>query len=270
MSFVGDFTMPVLARPSKNSSWREDHVLTVHDLARDGMSDAQMASILGVDSRTFQSWRRRFPLFAKAIEHGRAKANYSENEVATFADYCYKRLPPDLQMLWDEITLCEDEPNGILRMQALLDRHGLRARQNLFLHAMIASNFNATAACRKVGIRRGTLDNWIQTDPDFPPLMDEIHWLKKNFFESAIIRLVRGGEPSAVIHVNKTINKDRGYGTTADLNLNVNGKLTHVHAVIDVDKLNLPIEIRRQILSAYRLLQEQEKPILYQEKQESA
>ena len=136
-------------------------------------------------------------------------------------------------------------------MERLLDNAGKRARQHLFLYALTASNFNASEACRKVNISRKTFENWVTTEPEFGQLIDEMHWHKKNFFESALVGLIRSGDSSATIFANRTLNRDRGYNEKFELE--VKGQVNHAHAhIVQIDDLNLPIKVRRLILEAMR------------------
>jgi len=245
------------ATKRKARSWKDEFILTAYDLARTGLSDSKIAENLGVQFATLREWTKRYSLLALAIKKGREIVKEDSGTV-TFADYVYKRLPEDLQELWDDIQECSREKNGIKRIEALFKGRGLRARQHLFIHAVTASNFNFSEACRKVGINRETFNGWKERDPDFARLVDEIHWHKGNFFENALLTRVKHGDPLAIMFANRTFNRDRGYGNKVEVN--VTGSVQHVHTV-DVEALPLPLETLVQIREAMRLQESRRKPL---------
>lgn len=243
--------------------WNDRFLFLAYDLAKAGMSEARINGALGISHCAMYAWKKTRPLFALALAEGASRKINADGSQQNFFEYLHDRLPDELLELWEEIDLCQTERNGVKRMETLFARHGLRTRQHFFLHALARSLFDASAACRFVGISLKTLNSWITDDPDFATLMDEIHWHKKNFFENHLMTLVDDGDPAAVLHVNKTINSDRGYGTKMELN--VSGQVNHVHAIVDLDALELPIEIRRAILSAHRKTQGQSNLLEHQE-----
>lgn len=238
-------------RLGKKFVWRDEFYVKAYELAKTGMSDDHLAKALGVTVVTLNKWKRIRPAFKDAID--KANREVAKSGVSSFLDYVYDRLTPELQVLWDEINACDEEDNGTLRMEALLSRAGTRARQHLFIHALIARNFNASRACRAVNISVGTLNTWMQ-DPQFSQMIDEIHFHKKNFFEGALIGLVKARDPSAIIFANRTFNRDRGYGDKTTIEHT--GQVNHAHAVINVDELDLPLEQRKEILLKLRAKQE--------------
>lgn len=226
--------------------WKDIYFVRIHELAKIGMSNKGMAKTLGVSHMTFNYWLKRKPELLEIIQE--ARGNDAAQTRESFLDYVYKRLTPALQSLWDEITQVDKAKSGVAKIEALLLNHGQRVRQQLFVHALVACNFNASEACRKVNISKKTFENWCHSDPDFQDLIDEIHWHKKNFFEGALMKLVKKGDTSAVIFVNKAFNKDRGYSDKQEID--VKHQHIHAHAVVDIDSLKLPLEVRKQLLEA--------------------
>lgn len=233
------------------AKFTEDYYVTAYELARSGYSDKRIAQALGTNGNTLGRWRTKHPALDAAIKRGRLVSTGGEG-VATFRDYVYKRLPENLQALWTEIQACEDEPNALTRLQTMFANQGLRVRQHLFLHALTARNFNVSEACRLTGIARRTFEAWVSSDADFADLVDEINQCKKDFFESALVRLVQAGEPSVVIFANKTYNRDRGYNEKLDVS--VNGTVNHLHAVVPAEAVlpKMPLDARRALLQAVR------------------
>lgn len=221
--------------------------VTAYELARDGLSDEQIAKALGVTGITFRRWCRRRPALADATARGRHHRDPAE--ALTFHEYVYNHLSPNLRDLWGEIQDCQELTNGVERVEALFKHHGIRARQHLFIYALTQSLFNVSGALRKVGLPRKTFESWCANDPEFAELIDEIHWHKQNFFEQAFIGRVAAGDTAAVIHAVKTKCRDRGYNEKIEIEHT--GTVHHEHTV-SVAELDLPLDTRRAILDALR------------------
>lgn len=228
--------------------WKDTHPVDIYILAKEGKTIKDIAAALGVSEPQFHAWLRERPVVRYAVDKG--KSTGPKEAAVKLQDYVYKRLPEHLQTVWDEICYWEEAGSGIEKIEAMMANEGLHARQSLWLHAMVSGSFNASDACKKVGVSMTTLKNWIANDPDFAELVDELQVHKKNFFESALIDLVTSRDAMAVIHANKTINRDRGYSEKIDVN--VSGTVNHNVTVVSIDTLQLPIETREQILSALR------------------
>ena len=154
------------------SSWSDTYYVRAYELAKTGLSDTKVAEMLGVSYPTLKSWLSKKPALQDALDRGRK----GPQTAASLQDYIFDRLSPKLRYLWEQITLCESAPNGILRLEALLSNAGKEARQSLFLYALVNCSYNPSEACRRVNITRQTLNSWIKTDPLFCELMDEIQW----------------------------------------------------------------------------------------------
>ncbi|MAF24522.1 hypothetical protein CL634_02960 [bacterium] len=232
------------------SKFKDEYYVTVYELARSGMSENKMSKNLGVSTVTLRSWKKKNKALRDAIERGRN----SKGKMTTqrWFDYVYQKLPENLMKIWDEIQDLEAQPNGIQKIESLLETNGKRARQHIFLHALVTANFNVSRACSICNIPRRTFENWVTNEPDFSELMNEINVHKKNFFEASLVGLVARGDSAATIFVNRTYNRDRGYNEKVDVN--VIGKIEHehVHAHISIDELELGLEVRTEILKAIR------------------
>lgn len=244
--------------PKRQEKFREDMYVTAYELARDGLSDTQIAKTIGVAWITFRGWMERHPALVDAVERGRKRR--TPGDEFTFHDYIFQHLSPDLRPLWEEITRCEDEENQMERVEALLANRGTRVRQHLFIHALTKSCFNVSRSLRMLCIPRKMYENWRQNDPDFIALVDEIHWHKENFFESAFIGRVAAGDTTAIIHAAKTKLRHRGYNDKVEIE--VSGTVTHEH-LIDINTLDLDMGTRRAILEALRARKEAPPAIPY-------
>lgn len=227
--------------------FEETMYVTAYELARDGLSDQQIAKTLGVAGITFKGWCNRRPALADAVARGRYRRDPGDE--FTFHNYIYDHLSPHLQEVWKDINACELLENGVERVEALLANTGIRARQHLFLYSLTQSAFNISKSLRKLNIPRRSYEDWCANDPDFAELIDEIHWHKKNFFEQAFIARVKAGDTPAVIHAVKTMCRDRGYSDRVEVVHS--GTVTHNHAV-NITDLALPIAIRQAVLTALR------------------
>lgn len=233
------------------SAWKDEFYVKVYELAKTGMKEHKIARAIGVTINTWKKWKVKRPALRRALKQAQNKE--SAEAASTFRDYVYKRLPVELQKVWDQIDLLDREPNGVKRIEALVAHHGKHARQHLFLYALTHSCFNVSEACRKMCLPRKSFETWMVQDPDFAALMDEIHICKKDFFEGALVRLVERGDTTATLFVNKVFNRDRGYVEPSQ-RIDVSGQVNHahLHGVVDIEKLNLPLEVRKLMLKAIR------------------
>jgi len=238
----------------KLNRWKNENYIEIFLLAKDGLSDRQISKALGIERPTFQYWKKKDKALRNALERGRGFKRQGE---MTLQDYVYGRLSEPMRNLWDKITECDTEENGVRRIEALLKANGKRARQCLFIHAYLSSSFNASEACRRVNIPYGKFKQWVLSDPDFHQLMDEMLEHKKNFYESALVKLVKKGESAAIIFANRTINRSRGYGDKVEVNHT--GQIDHRMLVVSIDELKLPLEIRQTFLQAVREKKERDK-----------
>lgn len=244
-----------MARPAKEKEparkvpWQDMFYLRAYELSMLGWTEKQICSDIGADLVTFKRWKEERPVLLAALERGKKKSK--EKELG-FAGYIYEQLPEHLKELWDRIDRCSHIEGGMLKAEALLEEGGKMARQHLFLYALVKSNFSQTKACRAVNVSKSMLDEWIETDPNFHELIQEIHWHKGNFFEEALIDKVKDGDAGSIIFANRTFNKDRGYGEKSTLELT--GNVNHNH--FNIDELELPLETRLIILDAMKKKEE--------------
>jgi hypothetical protein len=230
------------------SKWDDKMLIWAHEYAREGLTDAGIGRALNIPAPTFRQWLNKKPLLKYAIDRGR-HLNKTRS-TRTFLAYLREHLSDELRPLWDEILALDLKESGIDKFEAMLASKGKRARQQLFLYALVSSGFNASEACRRTGIDRKTMHAWIYNDPEFAELMEEIRWHQGNFFEGALVRKIAEGDTAATIFANKTFNRDRGYAEKVDVQ--VSGQIDHSHTVIKIDELDLPLALRRQLLEAIR------------------
>lgn len=228
-----------------NQKYTEDMIYQVYDFAKLGYSSNRIRNLIGVTCKTWTKWMRVHPEMAKAYKKG--KSAYSRTEGSTsFKDYVYGRLSPDLQKYWDALEESEKDGNALVKYESLIKNCGKDSLKRLFLYALVACNFNESEACRKMNIPRVRVLKWIQNDMNFANLINELHIHKGNFFEEALIKLVKEGDSTAIIFANKTFNRNRGYNDKLDLSIETNGNK------MDINTLDLDLDTRRSLLEALR------------------
>lgn len=241
--------------PRKPLVWKDEFYVLAYDLAKAGMTDCSIAKALGVTQTTFDKWKREKTALANALATGRTKQDRVKGETQgeTLQDYVYKRLPEALKELWDDLNSIDKINPGPERVERLLREQSKRVRQHLFVHALLMHAFNASEACRLVNISRPILQYWNATDPTFAELVQDILWHKKNYFESRLVELVQEGNPLVTMMVNRTLNRDRGYGDKVEIKHS--GSIDQKHQVT-VKSLNLSLDTRKELLERMRKVRE--------------
>ena len=118
-------------------------------------------------------------------------------------------------------------------------------KQRLLVHALSVTRFDLNRCCQMLDISKAHLDRWAKDDPRFAKLWAEVHFQKQNFVESALMELVADGNTRAILFANERLNREQ-YGQE----IKVTGQVNHVHAHIDISKLDLAPETLSQILYA--------------------
>lgn len=238
--------MPVKGSRPK---FRTTYYVRIYKMANTGLKDKQIAAQLGVRFSTFRSWRKTDPAVRDALEQARALAPDGK-AVDSLNNFVYQRLPRKLQPLWEAICEADEEPNGEKRLELLTKNCGRRAKQHLWLHALVVKHFNKNEACRVTNISKSTVDLWIQSDPEFMQLIDSIMEMKRDFIEGALMGLISQGDSAATIFAAKTLCKKMGYDPK--VTVEVQGSMTHKH--IDLNQLldQMSIDTRKEIVKAFQ------------------
>lgn len=269
--------MGKLKRKPKQSVWRDTFYLTAYELASQGLVDSRIARALGVTVQRYQRWLKEKPAFLDAIRRGRESrtgppAGQWGGCGERFLDYAYKRLPPDLQSLWREIESVNgvdpedgeyrrelEHPDAYRKIEAMFSYPGMvRARQSLFIHALVASNFNANEACRKLCVTFNTYRRWCE-DPKFRALADQIEEIKDNFAEAGLFRGISQGEPSLIMFA---LRGRMPHKYNPKVSVRHEGEVNVLTASVDLDKLldDMPLEERRNLLKRLKQVAPKEIP----------
>lgn len=226
------------------------HYVQVYLFAREGKKVTAIARAIGVTPMTLRSWIEKDKGMKEVYQKAKKEHEVSLNRKSGLEDYFYKRLPPHLQMLWDELIAFDEANSGPESYELLYKGKSPRIQQHLFVHALVTSSFNVSEACRMTGISHARYKRWCILDPHFADLLEEVKEHKKNFFDSSLVRLVEAGDSPATIFANKTYNKDR-YGE--ELNVKVEGSVQHQHHVLlDIETAPLSLRTRRELLQILR------------------
>jgi hypothetical protein len=242
----------------KSMKWKPIYLVLIYRMMRNGIPEKDQAKALGVTRERIYRWMNELPELKEAVEMARRER--AENE--SMPDWVYAHLSPELQEIWKKIEKWHEMPDGVAKIELMLQDEGKRVRQQLFLYALCVSNFCPSAALRMVNVSRKTLNFWISSDGEFAELVDEVQWHKGNFFEESLVRLVREGNPAAVLFANKTFNKERGYQATAKLEVEHSGAV--LHGVVDLAELMdyLSQPCRLELLEALRQKNAKDTPAL--------
>jgi hypothetical protein len=233
-----------LKRQGRSTSFRFIHVLKAYDCAKQGFSDRAIADAIGINKHVLVRWIRKYSRLRIAIKVGRKKIQTA----GTFEKYVYDQLSPKMRIVWDKLMKFHNQ-GAIQKVEVLLDGKGESVRQAMFIHALVHSNFNASRACSFVNITKQRLLKW-QMDDEFAQLLEEIDWHKKNFMEGSLMDLVAAGDKQAIMFVNKTLNRDRGFGNKIEVEHKGAIGHTHQHNVMDFTPVldRLPVKYKMKVL----------------------
>ena len=241
--------------------------LELHLAAIEGLTVEATADRLGVTGQTIRNWLKGKRAARRAWEHGQAAR---KDTVATadaqkdFAQYIFRQLPPELQVLWELAIGDGDDGIDYTVSAGIIGGAGEYARKYLYAHALACSGWNRNQAMQVCGVAYREVQRWQAEDADFLELMHQMEYYRKNFFENQLHNLVARQDGAAVMFVNKTINRDRGYGESVAVNHS--GKVTQDHtgtvnqniSLVALGNLNLPIEVLRQVTEAIEASKGQE------------
>lgn len=228
--------------------WKESYIFFIYECARKGMAGTEIAKALEVSYATFNKWLERYPLARMAVKKGKQA---KQDKGATFRQYMLHQMTEDQRHVWNMIEAANLEKTGFALLDEIVSDQGERSMQTFYLQALVSSNFNSTRACAMLGLSFKKVEEWL-SDPAFADMISEIEIHKKNFFEDAFIDLAAEGNPGAIIHANKTLNADRGYSEKKVIEHQGTIQHDHNHLLIDVTRLELSIECRKELLRAIR------------------
>lgn len=89
--------------------------------------------------------------------------------------------------------------------------------KNALLAALESSLGVKTTACKKVGISRTMLYNYLEEDEEFAAKVKDIENISLDFVESQLFQQIKQGSTAATIFYLKTKGKNRGYTERKEL-----------------------------------------------------
>ena len=230
-----------------NKSWNNHYVYLGYECASKGMSDQAICEMFGISLARLRKWYDKYPELHFGVLRAREASKYENG----FQNYVYKRLPEELIPVWEEILMLKKSKAPTYQLEQLLQKQGTVGRQRLFIHALVHNRFNVSESLKSVNVALNEYKKWLDKDPVFAELVNEVQFHKKNFVEGGLMDLVAMGDKHAIMFANKALNSDRGYGDK--LSVEHSGTINHnVSGQIDVMQLDLPDEVFRLILEAHR------------------
>ena len=233
--------------------WADENYVKAYELARSGASDTGIALALGVKQHTtWLRWLKERPALRNAVDTGRGM----KEEKGSIEDELLDKLPEGTRVLWERMLKTEGLSEATAKARARKRKYQdeiedeveelpEKERQRLYLYALLHSNFIRSDACKKARVSAQLVRKWEENSPTFAKMALEMEQAKKDFFESALVSLVRQGDTHAIIFANRTVNRDRGYNDRVEVK--VTGRVSHA-----VTLAALPVETRRQLLDALR------------------
>jgi hypothetical protein len=238
----------------KKVVWDDILYVRAYEYSQAGYSELQIAKAFGISKPTLNTWKQERPTLRQAIRLGRT--HRTQGRIARFARLMKHRLPPQVQELWLELTRWEREKNPKRFKKLMFESRGnLKVRQTLFIYSLLTNNFNIATSCAMIGISRTAYHKWVDNDPEFAEMLQEVWSAYKDHFRSALIGAVEDGDIQAIIFANKTVNRDYGFGDKVQVE--VNGSVDHNHKHIDIEELDLPLDVRKIIYEAMQKKKEQ-------------
>lgn len=223
-----------------------DRIWQAYQAALTATSDKELATILGISEDRLKAWKGEHPPFYRAIVAARAHSTGASGAATALTQHVSNSLPKELRDLWEDLS--GDNLTAQETVRYNLATKGDYDRQRLLVHALSVTRFDLNRCCQILDISKAKLDSWVQTDPRFAQLWEQVHWAKQNFLESALMEKVAEGDTKSIIFANQSVNRDRGYGQS----VKIEATHHHVHAVVDVTKLALDVETKSKILDAIR------------------
>ena len=226
-------------------------IIWTYKLARDGLTEGQIAKTLGIAKVTLMLWETKKPLFKMALEHGRRDHKFSRKNSFDMSKYIYDSLSPKHRIVWRKLNRINEMSPGIEKVEAFFANRSKDTRQRMFLAAFCNGGFSIAAACRMVGIHRATFELW-KNDPGFQEMIREVEEVKKDWYVRCFDQSVSMGDTSARIAAVRMLCRDRGFNDKQEVDVKVQGRIEHTHQLVLMDQMDLPLPVRKMLLKEVR------------------
>lgn len=199
-------------------------------------NDSLIADSLGISGAKFKKLQEDWPEFKAAYEAGRRIYNDNRPEW----------LDDDLIALWRKIRDSEGDSKQDLLLN--LSTNGDWQLQRLLITALV-ENFDLNRCLRILKIPAKKFRTWMQKDLEFRELLEDVEFAKRNLAESRLMSLVSEGNVKAVLFANESLNRET-YGKRMEYAV----EHTHNHTIglIDLSNIEIPLEVRTQLVKAIR------------------
>lgn len=216
-------------------------LVDMYELAAGGLSNKQIAQAMGISCERFRGWVKDKEVVRKTLE----RARMPRETLGNFIGNLKGRMAEETKEMWEKLTAWHNEPNAVRKIEKLFQDRGESARQELFVNALFAFNFNIADACRFVNISRAIFNRWVLSEPGFAELIDEVREAMSDIFVSNLVKASNSGDVSATIFGCKTLAKDRGFAEKLEVE--------HTHkGSIAIEEMNLSPKILRELRDAFK------------------
>lgn len=214
------------------------HPIDYYILASAGRTDSQIAKAFQIEEYALtEYWLKRPEMaYAKQCAVSGQNGNAREQFLVESAGH----LPPSLEPIWNKI-LNWGEAMTFYQIKEAVKDLSKEERQCLFCMAYVHDKVNMvdTKAADMVGVGHSTVEAWKASDPQFLAMYKTLQARKGDFWESQLMNMGKAGNWAVILHVARTLLRDRGYGDKLDVS--VNGTVQHEHSVkmeVILDKLS--------------------------------
>lgn len=209
---------------------------------REGTSPTHLGTIYGKSKTQINRWIDNYKPLRVAYEMAKGKrekaAVNTENAKETLSEEAYE--------LWESVQSGAPSKNQLVYMGSALSGRPTKLRQQLFLMAMLSTNYRVAESCRITGVSRQEVQQWKKADPEFIQMFAELTHQQVEDVRGALHDLVKEKNVQAVIYADKKISES-GLGS--------NGTGINDEDIVKFEQLekHLSVETMRDI---YRAMQE--------------
>ena len=228
--------------------------IDAYELARDGHSDSTIAKMLGVSYTAFRRWATTKPDLILFLTRARAW----RPQRPKVQDFVFGKLSPKVRDKWERIKQGTPLPdNAEERAEQLTAVPDELEQQYVYVAALVHNGFNHAAACREAKVKPHVVQQEWMRDSEFIALVGELKEARKDFYVECLDALVEKLDSAAVIHVNKTFNRDRGYGDIKTVEMS--GKVEHQHSTFDFQPIlnRVSLAARREFIEAIEAIEKE-------------
>lgn len=114
------------------------------------------------------------------------------------------------------------------------------------LELLWAYDGNVSAACKELGISRGSHYFWMNNDEEYAKAVDDINEANIDFAENQLRRSIKDGDITSIIFFLKTKGKNRGFSERIEQKIEAKTEISGTN--IDITKL--PEELVFKVVEA--------------------